>query len=305
MLNTEEQQVVVDHNQINDANAIVDHADGQNGQEELNFSVTDDENHTETDATDELNDETEEGDEPDLTDGVKKRIAKLKAKADREKAELRAEFDTKLEQLQRSFMQTQSQPAMTDANMYAQYQQSYGQQQFHPGFDPNQPIPTFEQFKQWQQQIEIEKKQQEEVQAFQSGLNKVIQETRAQRYQDPDFAKLADTYGGLFNEHMLYALKDTKNPAKFIKSVLKDDKNRAALQQLQSKSPLEQATTISHWSTKFDTLSNARKNVVQKPKPIPQAIGGGSLQARTKPGLDPNNPTTWSKENIAKFMHGR
>lgn len=264
-----------------------------------------------TDDHDEQDNASEGDNDPDLTPGVAKRIAKLKARQEREVAEIRAEFDAKLHQFQQQIARTQ-QPLQTEQMLQQQYQQQYGQ--FQNQYQPNgyvdpyqqqqQAVPTFEQFKQWQHKAEAEKKQQSEQAEFQTGINTVLQNVQARRYQDPEFAKLDDTYGNLFTPQMVYALKGLKNPSSFVKHVLKNPKDHAALRQLQSRNQFEQVAAISEWATKYETQSQNRTQVAPKPKPISQPKAGGSVNARVNVGLDPHNSSTWQKEKIKAFMRG-
>lgn len=263
-----------------------------------------------TEDHDEQDNESDGEDEPDLTPGVAKRIAKLKANQARQVAEMRAEFDAKLYQFQQQVVKSQ-QPLQTEQMLQQQYQQQFGQQntgyQPYPGYvDPNQPqVPTFEQFKQWQLKADLERKQQTEQTEFQTGINTVLQNVQARRYQDPEFAKLDDTYGNLFTPQMVYALKGLKNPSSFVKHVLKNPKDHAALRQLQSRNQFEQVAAISEWATKFETSSStAMHGSKPKPKPITQPKAGGSVNARVNVGLDPHNSSTWSTDKVKAFMRG-
>lgn len=258
---------------------------------------------------DEHTDDDVESDEPDLTPGVSKRIAKLAAKHEREKAELRAELDAKLYQFQMGMQQQFQSPQMAEQQLQQQYQQQFGNQYQQPAYDPNNPyglqpqVPTFEQFKQWQHKAEMERKQQTEQAEFQQGVGKVLQSVHTKKYQDPEFAELANTYGNLFDHHMLYALKGLKNPGSFLKHVLKREENRAAVRQLLPKNPFERVAELTKWGVTYEAQSQAsRPQAATKPKPIQQPKAGGSISARARSGFDASNPATHTKENIRNYM---
>lgn len=259
-------------------------------------------------------DEDEEADEPDLTPGVKKRIAKLAQKHEREKAELQAKYETELFQIQQNIA-SQQQMAQTsnDAQMQQQYQQIYGQQSQPNQFgyvDPNQPQqPTFEQFKSAVAQAQTQAKAEEQRAAheaeFSQGLKAVSQKSLARSLQDSEYKTLLGTHINLLTPQMVYGLKGLKNPDSFIKHLLKKDTDRAALRQLQLKNPLEQATTMAHWGAQFESQTVRTNATAPKAKPISQPKGSGSINARVKVGIDPNNPATHTPENIRAFMRGR
>lgn len=244
--------------------------------------------------------------EPDLTPGMKKRIAKLSAKHERDKAELKAEFDMKFQQIQGSLygqVQPPINPYAIPMNAgYPSQQQSYDPNQF------NAAVPaTYEQFKHWEQQREMERRQNAEAQEVQNGIQKVMLSSRTKAHLDPEYQQLLTTHAETcLNPSMLYALKDLKDPANFLKRVLRNEKDRAALLQLQTKNNLEQVATLASWAAKHEALG-ASRNPAQsaKSRPIPQVKGGASTNARSKPGLDLNNSGTWSKANIKDFMKGR
>lgn len=282
-------------------------ATGDNIESQDQEPIEESEELEETDHTD----GDEEADEPDLTPGVKKRIAKLAQKHEREKAELRAEFTSQMAQLQQNIA-SQQQRAQTpsDAQMQQQYQQIYGQQQPNQFVDPGNPQqPTYEQFSQAVLQVqaraEAEKQRAAQEAEFSQGVSSVAQKSLARSYQDSEYKALLDTHGNLLTAPMVYGLKGLKNPDSFLKHLLKKDTDRAAMRQLQQKNPLEQASTMAHWGAQFEAQAVRPNVTAPKPKPIPQPKGSGSINARVRVGIDPNNPATHTKENIRAFMAGR
>lgn len=255
--------------------------------------------------------EDPDDDQEDLTPGIKKRIAKLKAKHAESEAKIRAEFDAKFAEIEYKLRSGVQAPNPYDPSLGMMQNNPYQQPAFMP--DPAYSYPgqqnapaTFEQFKVWKQQAEIEEKQRKEQEEIKAGLDYVYTQARTRGYQDPEFTKLVKDHGHLINNNLAYALKGIKNPASFIKHVLKNDKDRAMLLQLQGKNVLEQVAEFSKWASRYEAQSIARKNAEpspQKARPIPPLKAGAMVQGRKTPGVDVNNPSTWTSDNVARFMN--